>query len=48
MLKAVRDDPGVIYAGLLVEGFQGVVLADDDCEVTGGIKKYLVAANSED
>ena len=48
VLKTVGDDPGVIDAGLLVQGFSGVVFADDDGQVTGGIKKNLVAADSED
>ena len=48
MLKAVRDDPGVVHAGLLVECFCRVVLADDDGKVAGGIEKNLIAADSED
>ena len=38
----------MIHAGLLVEGFSGVVFADDDGQGAGGIKENLVAADSED
>ena len=48
VLKAVGDDPGVVDAGFLVEGFRGVVLADDDGEVAGGVEEDLVAADTED
>ena len=48
MLEAVRDDPGVVNAGLLIESFQGVVLTDDNCKVACGIEEYLVAAYSKD
>jgi hypothetical protein len=48
MLEAVGDDPCVLHAGFLVQGLRGVVFANDDGEVTGGVKKYLVAAYSED
>ncbi len=47
MLKAVRDHPRVVHAGFLAKSFCGVVLADDDGQVAGGIQKYLVAADSE-
>jgi len=48
MLEAICDDPGMIDASLLVEGFARVVLAYDDGEVTGGIEENLVAADSKD
>jgi hypothetical protein len=37
MLKAIGNHAGMIDAGFLVEGLLWIVLADDDCEVTGGI-----------
>ena len=48
MLEAVGDDPGVVHAGSLVQGFRGVVFADNNGQVAGGIKKDLIAAHSED
>jgi hypothetical protein len=48
MLEAVGDDAGVVDACLLIQSFLWVVLADHDGEVAGGIKEYLVAADSED
>jgi hypothetical protein len=48
MLKAIRDDPGVVDTSLLVEGFVRIVLAYDDGEVTCGIEKHLIAAYSKD
>ncbi|SPE19294.1 hypothetical protein SBA5_220140 [Candidatus Sulfotelmatomonas gaucii] len=48
MLKAVGDHTGVINAGLLIEAFLRVVLADDDCEITGRVKKNLIATDSKD
>jgi hypothetical protein len=48
VLETVGDDPRVIHAGFLIEGLRGVVFADDDREVTGGIKENLIAAYSED
>jgi hypothetical protein len=48
VLEAIRDDPGVVYAGLLIQCFLRVVLTDDDCKITGGIKKYLISAYSKD
>ena len=48
VLEAVGDDAGVIDACLLIQGVGWVVFADDDGEVTGGVKEYLVAAYSDD
>jgi len=48
VLEDVGDHTCMVHAGLLVEGFRGVVLADNDGEVAGGVKKYLVAAYSDD
>ena len=48
VLKAVGNHTRVIHAAFLVEGFLGVVLADNDNKVVGGINKNLVAADSED
>ncbi len=48
MLEAVGDDPCVIDAGFLVEGFPGIVLAHNNGEVTCRIKEYLIAANTKD
>ena len=48
MLEAVRDDPCMVHAGFLVEGFCRVVLAYDDGEVAGGVKKNLISAYSDD
>ena len=48
VLKAVRDDPGMVDAGLLIQSFLGVVLADDDCEVACGIEKNLISAYTKD
>jgi hypothetical protein len=47
VLEAVGDDACMVHAGLLVEGFRGVVFADDDGEVAGRVKEYLVAADAE-
>jgi hypothetical protein len=47
MLEAVGDDPGMIDAGFLVEGFRRIVFADDNSEVTSGVKEDLVATYSE-
>src|ERR1035437_2890726 len=47
VLETVGDHPRVVYAGFLVESFSGVVFADDDGELVGGINKNLVAADSE-
>lgn len=48
VLETICNDPGVIDAGLLIQCLLWIVLADDNCEVAGWIKKYLVAANSVD
>jgi len=48
MLEAAGHHPRVIDAGSLVESFMGVVFADNDGKVTGGIKKNLAAADSAD
>jgi hypothetical protein len=48
VLEAVRDDTGVVNAGLLIESFEGVVLTDDDGKVAGGVKKDLIAAYTKD
>ena len=39
VLEAVGDHPGVVHAGFLVEGFLGVVFADDDSKVAGGVNE---------
>jgi hypothetical protein len=36
MLEAVGDDPGVVHAGFLVQGFRGVVFADDTARSLAG------------
>jgi hypothetical protein len=46
MLEAIGDNPGVIDAGLLVEGFIWVMFTYDDGEVTGGVEENLVATDS--
>jgi len=46
VLKAIRDDASVVDAGLLIERFQGIMFADDDCEITGGVEEDLIAADS--
>ena len=48
VLKAVRNNPGMIYAGLLVQGIRGVVFAYDDREITCRVKKDLVTAYPKD
>jgi len=48
VLETVGDDACMVDAGFLVEGFRRVVLADDDGEIAGRVKKYLVAAHAED
>src|SRR4051812_6805910 len=48
MLEAVGNDPGVVNPGFLAELFRGVVFADDDGEVTGGVEKDLVSADAVD
>src|SRR6185503_12955579 len=47
VLEAVRNHPGVIHTGFLIQGFQGIVFADYDGEVTCWIKKYLVSTYSQ-
>ena len=47
-MEAVGNDPGVVHAGFLAELLCGVVFADDDGEVTGRIKKNLIAAYAVD
>jgi hypothetical protein len=47
MLETVGNDPGMIHAGFLVEGFCGVMFADNDSEVACGVEEDLVAAHSE-
>ena len=37
VLKTVRDDAGVIYAGFLIQTVIWVMLADNDREIAGGI-----------
>jgi len=48
MLEAIGDDPGMIDARFLAELFGGVVFADDNGKVTGGVEKNLIAADSVD
>jgi len=48
VLKAVRNNPGMIHAGLLVQGIRGVVFAYDDREITCRVKKDLVTAYPKD
>jgi hypothetical protein len=47
MLETVRDDPGMVDARLLIESFCRVMFADNNGEVTCGVKKDLVSAYSE-
>ena len=44
MLETIGNDPGVVYAGFLIELFCGVMFANDDGQVACRIKKNLVAA----
>jgi hypothetical protein len=46
MLEAIGDNPGVIDASLLVEGFGWVMFTYDDGEVTGGVEEDLVSTDS--
>jgi len=46
MLEAVCDDPGMVYARFLVQYVRGVMFADDDRQVAGGIEKDLISANA--
>jgi hypothetical protein len=48
MLKAIRDHSRVVNARFLVQGFLRIVLADNDGEIAGGIKKNLISADSKD
>ena len=48
MLETVGNNAGVIDAGLLIQVVRGVVFADDDGEVAGGVKEDLVAADADD
>jgi hypothetical protein len=48
VLKAVRDDPGMVDAGLLIQSFKGIMLADDDGEVACGVEKNLISAYTKD
>jgi hypothetical protein len=48
VLKAVRDDPGVVNAGLLIQGFLGIVLTHNDSQIAGGIEEDLVSADAKD
>ena len=47
MLETVGDDSCMIDAGFLVEGFCGVMFANDDSEVACGVEEDLVAAHSD-
>jgi hypothetical protein len=47
MLEAVGNDPGMVHAGFLAEGLRGVMFADDDGQVTGGIEENLITADPE-
>jgi hypothetical protein len=42
-LEAVRDHARVIHGRLLVEIVERGMLADDNCKITGWVKKYLIA-----
>ena len=48
LLKTIGDHTSVIDARFLVEGFPGVMLADDYGEITGGVKKNLIATYAKD
>jgi len=48
MLEAIRDHPGMIHTGFVVEWVLWVIFADHHRQVTGGVEKNLVAAYSED
>jgi len=48
VLETIGDYPGVVHARFLIEIFRWVMFADDDGEVAGGVKKYLISANAED
>jgi hypothetical protein len=48
VLKTIGDDAGVVNSGFLVEDFSGVVFADNDGKIAGGIKKNLVSTDSQD
>jgi len=47
VLETIRDNTGVVYAGLLIKGFGRVMFADNDCKVTGGVEEDLVATDSK-
>ena len=48
MLETVGNNAGVVDAGLLIQVVRGVVFADHDGEVAGGIKEDLVSADADD
>jgi hypothetical protein len=48
VLEAVGNDPGVVYAGLLVQSLCGVMFAHDHGQVAGRIKEDLVATDAVD
>ena len=46
VFEAVSDDASMIHTGFLIEGFCGIVFADDNGEVTGWVKEDLVSADT--
>jgi hypothetical protein len=40
--EAVAYDAGVVFGGLMIEIFLGIVFGDDDREITGWIEEDLV------
>ena len=47
LFEAVGDNSCVIDTGFLIHGICWVMFADDDCQVTGGVEKDLIATNSK-
>jgi hypothetical protein len=48
MSKAVSDDTSMIHTRFLIQGFCGIVFADDNGKITGWVKENLVSAHSVD
>jgi len=48
VFEAISDDSCMIDARFMVQGFYGIMFADDNCEVTGWVKENLISAYSVD
>jgi hypothetical protein len=44
VFEAVSDDASMIHTGFLIQGFCGIVFADDNGKVTGWVEENLISA----